>query len=92
MSGRCYGHLTLPERRDIFKLLVRKKSVREISDHLNRHPSTIYREIHRNRFYDEFQALNDYYPLIAQDCYRERRQKNTLLSRYPELKDFVIEK
>ncbi len=39
--------ITLQERELIFKLLCKKKSVSEIACRLNRHISSIYREIQR---------------------------------------------
>ncbi|HEX7821891.1 MAG TPA: helix-turn-helix domain-containing protein, partial [Sphingobium sp.] len=40
----CYVHLRFDERRVIYEMLEAGRSVLEISDRLQRHPSTIYRE------------------------------------------------
>lgn len=93
METKKHKHLTLDERRQIYFLLGRKMSAVEIARKLNRHHSTIYREIQRNSFWDgEEHKNNDYYPLCAQEFYRRRRQSLQLLWRTPDLQDFVIEK
>ena len=45
-----YRHLTLEERRMLFRLLNAKLPIKEIAAQLGRHRSTIYREIARNEF------------------------------------------
>jgi transposase, IS30 family len=45
-----YRHLTLEERRTLFRLLNAKLPIQEIAAQLGRHRSTIYREIARNEF------------------------------------------
>lgn len=47
MNG--YQHLGLDERRDIYRMVATGRSARQIADALGRHPSTIYRELKRNR-------------------------------------------
>ncbi|MFC4595885.1 helix-turn-helix domain-containing protein [Sphingobium tyrosinilyticum] len=51
MNG--YQHVGLDERRDIYRLVATGRSVREVAATLRRHPSTIYRELKRNRNLDE---------------------------------------
>lgn len=93
MEQRNHGHLTLAERRQIYILLGRKVPVSRIADELGRHHSTIYREIQRNSYFEEDEHKNNgYYLVNAQEYYRRRRQSLQLFERYPELKDFVIEK
>lgn len=93
MEPRKHKHLSLEERRQIYFLLGRKVSVVEIARQLDRHHSTIYREIQRNSYWDEEDHKNNaYYPVNAQEYYRRRRQSLRLLERYPDLKSFVIEK
>lgn len=48
-----YTHLSLDERRELFRLRSAKIPMRVIAQRLNRHPSTLYREIKRNWFHDE---------------------------------------
>jgi IS30 family transposase len=45
-----YRHLTLEERRAIFRLLNAQVPVERIAEQLGRHRSTIFREISRNLF------------------------------------------
>lgn len=93
MEPRKHKHLTLDERRQIYFMLGRKMSVVDIARQLQRHHSTIYREIQRNSYWDEEDHKNnDYYHLCAQEFYRRRRQSLRLLWRNPELQGFVIEK
>lgn len=48
--------LTLSEREEISRGIVADLSIRSIANHLNRHPSTISREIKRNGGYDNYRA------------------------------------
>ena len=43
-----YTHLSLAERREIARMHASKIPIRVIADRLQRHRSTIYREIKRN--------------------------------------------
>ena len=62
MERKKHTHLSLEERRQIYFLLGRKMSAVEIARQLNRHHSTIYREIQRNSYWDEDDHKNnDYY-------------------------------
>lgn len=65
-----YHHLTQEERCHIFLLYVEKKSVTEIALALDRHKSTISRELQRNR------GDNRWSPFVAQKQSRERRQNS----------------
>lgn len=51
--GTHYCHLNLDERRKLAKWLEAKMPISEIADRLGRDPSTIYRDIKRNRYTDE---------------------------------------
>lgn len=93
MESKKHKHLTLDERRQIYFMLGKKMSAAAIARQLNRHHSTIYREIQRNSYWDEEDhSYNDYYPLCAQEFYRRRRQTLQLLRRNLELQGFIIEK
>jgi IS30 family transposase len=88
--SESYHHLDLDERREIYAGLDARRSVAEISRHLGRHRSTIYRELQRNTFYHEDHFLNGYFPVNAQELSRRRRSKLKKLNRLPELKERVI--
>ena len=59
-----YRHLTLEERRTLFRLLHAKVPLNESARQLGRHRATIYREISRNLF-REVKAYRGYYPITA---------------------------
>jgi IS30 family transposase len=93
MKKKHHTHLSLEERRQIYLLLGSNTPVYRIAGILGRHHSTIYREIQRNTYLEEDDKKNNgYYPLCAEEFYRRRRQRLQLFRRYPELKNFVIEK
>lgn len=72
--GGPYCHLKLDERRKLAKWLEAKMPVPEIADRLGRDPSTIYRDIKRNRYADkEIPELNGYHAIVAQDKYEAPR-------------------
>src|SRR4051812_47925129 len=60
--ARTYRQLGLDERRTLFRLLDACTPVGEIADRLGRHPSTIYRELGRNRFRDGDRGFCGYFP------------------------------
>jgi IS30 family transposase len=88
---RSYRQLALDERRTIFRLLDAKLPVAAIASRLGRHRSTIHREIRRNHFHNE-RLYAGYFPLIADDLARERRQRRWKLSRHESLRCHVVEK
>ncbi len=88
---RSYRQLDLDERRTIFRLLDAKLPVAAIASRLGRHRSTIHREIRRNHFHEE-RLHAGYFPLIADDLARERRQRRCKLSRHESLRCHVVEK
>src|SRR4051794_29609707 len=55
--ARTYRHLDLDERRTLFRLVEARRPVGEIAARLGRHPSTIHRELGRNRFRDGDQGF-----------------------------------
>lgn len=59
MNG--YQHLGLDERRQIYQLAATGRSVQQIAVALERHRSTIYREIKRNRHLDEEPIFRGYF-------------------------------
>ena len=88
---RPYRHLTLEERRTLFRLLNAKLPINEIAGQLGRHRSTIYREIARNVF-REVKQYRGYYPVTAEDSARRRRRRQRKLVRDPRLRSHVVEK
>ena len=82
-----YEHLSLCDRKVIKKMLLEDKSLREIARYTGRHPSTISREIKRNK-----DALW-YHPVHAQGKYVNRRQKAKVrkLESNTELQEHVVE-
>lgn len=85
---RNITHLTLSEREEIRVALSAKMSIRAVARMLNRSPSTISREVARNRG-------RRYYKAVDADNRAKRmakRPKLALLERFPELKQLVIDK
>lgn len=85
---RRSSHLTLSEREEIRAGLSAKRSIREIARSLNRSPSTISREIQRNRgrrYYKAVDANNRAWRMA-------KRPKQCLLESNQDLRDIVLEK
>lgn len=81
-------HLTLEEREEIRVALSAKMSLRAIASMLNRSPSTISREVARNRG-------RRYYKAVDADNRAKRmakRPKLGVLERYPELRRIIMSK
>src|SRR4051812_15100052 len=66
--------------------------VGEIAQRLGRHPSTIHRELGRNRFRDGDRGFCGYFPLNAQDLARRRRQRGRKLAADEGLRTHVTER
>ena len=83
-----YKHLSIEEREKLYLMLNQGISIRKIAAFLNRSPSTVSREIHRNQIF-----FKSYSPSIAQTRYQNRRKqcgrKRILLS--PKVKEKVRE-
>ncbi len=79
--------ITLQERELIFQLLSQKKSISEISNQLNRHISSIYREIKRlpKGKYSPTEAHTQAF-IKAQNSKKKEKLQNK------ELQDYVLEK
>src|SRR5919107_3946660 len=86
-----YTHLILAERREFYRLRSSQIPVAVIAQRLNRHPSTIYREISRNWMHDEEPLYQGYFHVAADMQARARRQRLGKLSRHPALAVHVIE-
>ena len=90
--ARTYRQLDLDERRTLFRLIEARRPVGEIAARLGRHPSTIHRELGRNRFRDGDRGFCGYFPLNAQDLARRRRQRRRKLAADEGLRAHVIER
>src|SRR3954467_4800818 len=90
--ARTYRHLDLDERRTLFRLIEARTPVGEIAARLGRHPSTIHRELGRDRFRDGDQGFCGYFPLNAQDLARRRRQRRRKLAADEGLRAHVTER
>jgi IS30 family transposase len=84
--GRSYGQLSLEDRCEIARLSANGSSVRQIAAALDRSPSTISRELKRNR------AQLGYKPGYANQRSRARRWKGSRLERDKRLRDAVIKR
>lgn len=81
--GTQYAQLSLEERCAVAELRSKGASVRQIAAALDRSPSSISRELRRNRG-------NEYRPLIAQERAKARRWKGSKLDRDTALRDEVL--
>ncbi|AMK18269.1 MULTISPECIES: IS30 family transposase [Sphingobium] len=88
----CYRHLRFDDRRVIYEMMEAGRSVREIAGRLQRHPSTIYREVRRNRHLDEWPAFRGYFASAAQRKATARRVRGGKLARHPHLAAYVVER
>lgn len=85
--GRSYEQLSLEERCEIAGLFANGSSIRQIAAALDRPPSTISRELRRNRG-----AQAGYRPGYAQQQARARRWKGSRLERDARLRAAVMER
>jgi IS30 family transposase len=89
--SHCYRQLRLDEREAIFRMKDARLPVSRIAERLGRHPSTIYRELRRNFFFDEDSYFRGYYPSVAHKLASDRRVPGRKLVRNPELASYVID-
>ncbi len=81
------GHLKLEEREEISRGLVAGDSFRAIAERLGRAPSTISREVARNKGRDRYRAIDAH----DRAWYQARRPKPCLLDVNPVLAAFVAD-
>jgi IS30 family transposase len=84
--GEGYKHLSLEDRCEIARLQAEGRSVRQIAADLDRSPSTIGRELKRNR------GVVDYKPVYAQQQAKARRWAGSRLERDPALRRAVLDR
>jgi IS30 family transposase len=84
--GRSYEQLSLEDRCEIARLQAEGRSIRQIAADLDRAPSTVAREIKRNR------AAQSYKPVFAQEQTQARRWTGSRLEREPVLRRAVLER
>jgi IS30 family transposase len=89
--SQCYRQLRLDEREAIFRMKDARLPVSRIAERLGRHPSTIYRELRRNFFFDEDSYFRGYFPSVAHKLASDRRVPGRKLARNPELASYVID-
>ena len=85
--GRNYDQLSLDDRCEIARLCANGGSVRQIAAALDRSPSTISRELRRNRG-----AQVGYKPSYASQQTRARRWKGSRLERDESLRAIIMER
>ena len=78
-----YKHLTIEEREVIQRMLWEKQSIRAIAKELKRNPSSIFREIERNKPPER----NVYTPRLAHEKAIKNRSKR---GREKRLKDNIV--
>src|SRR5438045_3783285 len=84
--GRKYQQLSLEDRCEIARLQAAGRSLRQIAAALDRAPSTISREIRRNR------SKLAYKPSSAQERTQARRWSGSCLEHDPDLRRAVVER
>ena len=90
MSKRHYTHLTYEERCQIFEFLAREISVPRIALALDKHKSTIYREIKRGIKNDDRKTI--YNARYAMQKYKKQRKNSKKPYKYTEkIKEYVKE-
>ena len=86
-----YRQLLLDVREALFRMKDASLPVSRIAEQLGRYPSTIYRELRRNFFYDEDSYFRGYFPSVAHKLASDRRVPGRKLARNLELASYVID-
>ena len=73
----------IDERRIVYRLVQTGRSVKQTPMELGRHPSTLYREMTRNRHLDEEPLFHGYSPTVAQTKTMSRRVRGRKLRAIP---------
>ena len=82
--GQNYRHFSLEDRIEISRLQAQGQSVRQIATALDRAPSSVSRELKRNK------GVQDYKSVYAQEQAKARRWSGSMLERNPELRNKVF--
>jgi transposase, IS30 family len=82
--GHVYQHFTLEDRIEIARLQGEGRSIRQIASALDRAPSSVSRELKRNR------AAQAYRPSYADQLGRARRWTGSKLDRNQDLRELVL--
>ena len=90
--ARTYRRLDLDQRRTLFRLVEARRPMGEIAERLGRHPSTIYRELGRDRFRDGDRGFRGHFPLTAQDLADRRRRRRRKLIADDTLREHLVER
>jgi IS30 family transposase len=85
--GKHYGHFSLEERCQVAELHQAGRSIQQIAAALDRSPSSISRELKRNRG-----VQLGYKPTYAQEQAAARRWKGSRLERNAELRELVLDR
>lgn len=83
--GQGYRHFSLEERCEIARLQAEGRSLRQIAAALDRAPSSVARELRRNRG-----STVGYKPAYAEERAKARRWTGSKLDRKPELRQRVL--
>ena len=99
---KLYKHISEKERQKIEFLLNNNYSIRNIAKELKRYPSTISREVNRNRVNinnikntTNTNNINNKYSWFEAQCRsKDIRFKdiNNKIEKYPELQDYIVDK
>ena len=89
--AQCYRQLRLVERETISRMKDARLPFSQIAEQLGRHPSTIYRELRRNFFYDEDSYFRGYFPSVAHKLASDRRVPGRKLMPNPVLASCVTD-
>jgi transposase, IS30 family len=90
--AQTYRQLGLDQRRTLFRLVEARRPIGEIATQLGRHPSTIYRELGRNRFREGDRGFCGYFPVTAHDLACRRRRRRRKLVADDTLREHVVER
>jgi transposase, IS30 family len=77
-----YTHLTMEDRLQFYALIQMKYSFSEISRRMNKHRSTLYRELARNKIKDSYKPAVAHKKALARKVRKSSIQKNPTLREY----------
>ena len=84
---------TLEDRRIISRMIEAKARISEIAEAVQKHRSSVYREIKRNYWHDdEYPIISGYWHMTAQKSAMDRYQRRRKLVRDSALRDAVIDR